>query len=185
MNINKILNLICGNGDKRTQIVLKNAFGSFVIKIFAMGIDFAKIPLLLTFLERKYYGVYVTIASIVSWTHQFDFGLGSGLRYHLTKSISQNDDATGKQLISTAYISMSAIMLCVLFFFLPIAFILDWQSILNCDFITLTELTMCVCMVLAVFITQFVLELITVVLQADQKAAVSSIFKPLANLFLF
>lgn len=37
-------------------------------------------------------------------------------------------------------------------------------------------------MVLAVFVVQFILELISVVLQSDQKAAFSSIFKPLANL---
>ncbi len=182
MHIGKILNLIYGSGDSRTRIVVKNALGSFVIKVFAMGIDFAKVPVLLTFLEPKYYGVYITIASIVAWTHRFDFGLGSGLRYQLTKSISQNDNIKGKQLVSTAYISMSAIMLCVLLICVPIALFLDWRNILNCDFIGSTELKLCVCMVLAVFVVQFVLELISVVLQADQKAAISSIFKPLANL---
>lgn len=167
---------------ERSQIVVKNAAGSFAIKIGAMAIDFAKVPVLLSFLDSSHYGVYLTIASIVYWTHQFDFGLGTGLRYKLTEAISLKDEVRGKQLVSTAYLSMSAIMLLVLLVCTPIALSLDWTGILNCDFIELSELVVCVCMVLGVFVVQFVLELISIVLQADQKAAVSSIFKPLANL---
>lgn len=167
---------------ERSKIVVKNAAGSFAIKVLAMAVDFAKVPVLLTFLDASHYGVYITIASIVAWTHQFDFGLGSGLRYKLTEAISKHDEERGKQLVSTAYLSMSAIMLSVLLICPPIILNLNWTNILNCDFIGLPELILCVCMVLAVFVVQFVLELISVVLQADQKAAVSNIFKPLANL---
>ena len=178
---NKIKSYFSGRS-QRSQIVVKNAAGSFAIKIGAMAIDFAKVPLLLSFLDPSYYGVYLTIASIVYWTHQFDFGLGTGLRYKLTEAISLRDEVRGKQLVSTAYLSMSAIMLLVLLVCTPVALGLDWTGILNCDFIGLSELVLCVCMVLAVFVVQFVLELISIVLQADQKAAISSVFKPFANL---
>ena len=179
--ITKIKSYFAGRSE-RSQIVVKNAAGSFAIKVLAMAVDFAKVPVLLTFLDASHYGVYVTIASIVAWTHRFDFGLGSGLRYKLTESISKHDEERGKQLVSTAYLSMSAIMLGVLLISMPIILNLNWTNILNCDFIGLSELVLCVCMVLAVFVVQFVLELISVVLQSDQKAAVSNIFKPLANL---
>lgn len=167
---------------ERSQIVVKNAAGSLAIKASAMVVDFIKVPVLLSFLDASHYGVYITIASIVAWTHQFDFGLGSGLRFKLTEAISTQNEERGKQLVSTAYISMSAIMLGVLIICIPIILNLNWTNILNCDFIGLPELVLCICMVLAVFVVQFVLELISVVLQADQKAAVSNIFKPLANL---
>lgn len=179
--VSKLKNYFSGRS-KRSQIVVKNAAGSLAIKVLAMAIDFAKVPVLLTFLDASHYGVYITIASIVHWTHQFDFGLGSGLRYKLTEAISTHNEERGKQLVSTAYLSMAAIMLGVLMICIPIILNLNWANILNCDFIGLPELMLCVCMVLAVFVVQFVLELISVVLQADQKAAVSNIFKPLANL---
>lgn len=166
----------------RSQMVVKNALGSFAIKAGSMVIDFIKVPIYLTFLDSAHYGVYLTIASIVAWTHQFDFGLGTGLRYKLTQAISLGDEARGKQLVSTAYISMSAIMLLVLILCIPLIISLNWPNILNCDFIDATELILCIAMVLAVFVVQFVLELISVVLQADQRAAVSTIFKPMANL---
>lgn len=99
---------------KRSQIVAKNAAGSLGIKCLSMAVDFAKVPVLLTFLDTNYYGVFITIASIVAWTHQFDFGLGTGLRYKLTEAISLKNEERAKQLVSTAYISMSAIMSIVL-----------------------------------------------------------------------
>lgn len=179
--ITKIKSYFAGRSE-RSKIVVKNAAGSFAIKVLAMAVDFAKVPVLLTFLDASHYGVYITIASIVHWTHQFDFGLGSGLRYKLTEAISKKDEERGKQLVSTAYLSMSAIMLGVLLICTPIILSLNWTNILNCDFIGLSELVLCVCMVLAVFVVQFVLELISVVLQSDQKAAVSNVFKPFANL---
>ena len=179
--ITKIKSYFAGRSE-RSQIVVKNAAGSFAIKVLAMAVDFAKVPVLLTFLDASHYGVYITIASIVAWTHRFDFGLGSGLRYKLTEAISKHDEERGKQLVSTAYLSMSAIMLGVLLISMPIILNLNWTNILNCDFIGLSELVLCVCMVLAVFVVQFVLELISVVLQSDQKAAVSNVFKPFANL---
>lgn len=166
----------------RSQMVVKNAAGSFAIKAGSMIIDFIKVPIYLTFLDSSHYGVYLTIASIVAWTHQFDFGLGTGLRYKLTQAISLGNEERGKQLVSTAYISMSAIMLLLLLVGIPIIMSLNWSGILNCDFIDAKTLVLCVVMVLAVFVVQFVLELISVVLQADQKAAVSTVFKPLANL---
>ena len=166
----------------RSQMVVKNAAGSFIIKAGSMIIDFIKVPIYLTFLDSAHYGVYLTIASIVAWTHKFDFGLGTGLRYKLTQAISLGNEERGKQLVSTAYISMSAIMLLLLLIGIPLFLCLDWSSILNCDFIDAKTLVLCVVMVLAVFVVQFVLELISVVLQADQKAAVSTVFKPLANL---
>ena len=171
-----------GGRSNRSQIVVKNAAGAFVIKAGSMVIDFVKVPIYLSFLDASHYGVYLTIASIVAWTHKFDFGLGTGLRYKLTQAISARNDERGKQLVSTAYISMAGIMLLVLFICIPIIYNLNWPSILNCNFIGAKELVLCVCLVLSVFVVQFVLELISVVLQADQRAAFSTIFKPLANL---
>ncbi len=166
----------------RSKMVVKNAAGALVIKAISMIIDFIKVPIYLTFLDSSHYGVYITIASIVAWTHKFDFGLGSGLRYKLTQAISLRDVERGKQLVSTAYISMSAIMLMVLILSFPIVFNLDWPSVLNCDFINSSELVLCVFLILSVFVVQFVLELISVVLQSDQRAAISTVFKPCANL---
>ena len=147
-----------------------------------MVVDFAKVPILLSYLDSERYGLYVTIASIVYMTHNFDFGLGAGLRYKLTSALSNSNYEYGKRLVSTAYFSMSAIMGTLLIILLPIVAYINWDSILNTSVVSNHELALCVGVVLVVFIIQFILELITYVLQAYQRAAFSSIFKPLANL---
>ena len=170
------------SGNERSRNVKKNAIGSLLIKLFSIVIDFIKVPILLSYLDSERYGLYVTIASIVYWTHNFDFGLGTGLRYKLTTAISNSDYNYGKRLVSTAYYSMSCIMAILLFILLPLIALLDWNRLLNTSLIPNQELILCISVVLVVFVIQFILELITYVLQAYQKAAFSSLFKPLANL---
>lgn len=169
------------SGDKRTQVVKKNAIASLIIKVLSMGIDFAKVPILLSYLSAENYGLYVTIVSIVYWTHNFDFGLGTGLRYKLTAAISGKDFKQGKELVSTAYISLSVIMGIIILFSIPIICLLDWSTLLNATNVSNKELIISLIIVLLVFGSQFVLELLTYVLQAYQKAALSSVFKPIAN----
>ena len=171
------------SGSERSKIVKRNAIGAILIKFFAMIVDFAKVPILLSYLDSERYGLYITIASIVYWTHNFDFGLGTGLRYKLTQAVSLENVKYGRQLVSTAYFSMSFIMLAVLVILVPTCLCVNWNSILNTNIVSGNELSMCVIATLVVFVTQFVLELISYVLQAFQKAALSTFFKPLANLF--
>lgn len=177
--IHKLLN----SGSKRSQIVKKNALGSLAIRVLSAGVDFAKVPILLSFLDAERFGLYVTITSIVYWTHNFDFGLGAGLRYKLSAAISKEEYQLGKKFVSTAYLSMSIIMGVVLLILIPIINILDWQSILNTTSVPEMELIYSISVVLSIFILQFVLELLTYVLQAYQRTAVASLFKPLANVF--
>lgn len=181
MLIEKLKSFV-NSGSERSRNVKKNAVGSLLIKVFSMVIDFAKVPILLSYLDSERYGLYVTIASIVYWTHNFDFGLGTGLRYKLTSAISNFDYGYGKRLVSTAYYSMSGIMTILLLILLPVIVLLNWNNLLNTTLIPNQELILCVSVVLVVFVVQFILELITYVLQAYQRAAFSSLFKPLANL---
>lgn len=181
ISLNNVKNFI-NSGSERTKIVKKNAVASLLIKLISMLVDFAKVPILLSYLDSERYGLYLTIASIVYWAHNFDFGLGTGLRYKLTSAISQDNYKYGKQLVSTAYLSMSAIMLGLLLVLLPVISFLDWNYILNTQLVGSTELILCVSIVLSVFVIQFILELITYVLQAYQRAAFASVFKPLSNL---
>ena len=181
MIISKIRAFV-SSGSDRSQTVKKNALWAIIIKMFSMVIDFVKVPILLSYLNSERYGLYITIASIVYWTHNFDFGLGTGLRYKLTAAISNTDYQYGKRLVSTAYYSMSIIMGVLLLVLLPLIAFLDWSSLLNTSVVQNRELALCVSVVLIVFVIQFVLELITYVLQAYQEAALSSLFKPLAHL---
>ena len=170
------------SGSARSVNIKQNALWSLAIKIAAMAIQLVQVPVVLSYLDSNLYGVYLTITSIVMWTHNFDFGLGSGLRFKLTEAISKDDIARGKHLVSTAYISLAAIMAIVAIMCIPLLFVLNWQKILNCQSLSGNYLALCIFVVLLTILAQFVLELITIVLQAKLKTAVSTIFKPIANM---
>lgn len=170
------------SGEGRTQKLKRNVAWSTIIKFGQILIELAKVPILLTYLDTEKYGVWLTIVSILMWTHHFDLGLGSGLRYKLTESIAQENTRRGRGLVSTAYFSMGVIMLLVFIVVAPILSSLDWNSILNVHNIDNSELIITIVSIFFVFVVQFVLGLISVVLKADQRAAISDVFKPIGSI---
>ena len=177
LSLNNIIAYIKG-GSERSRNIKKNAIGAIAVKIIAMAIQLLQVPIVLSYLDSTLYGLYLTITSIVVWTHNFDFGLGSGLRYKLTEAIANKDYDRGKTLVSTSYISLAGIMLTVAICLIPAVHFFNWRDILNCNELPNSYLSTCVIVVLATLLIQFVLELITIVLQANQRAAISTVFKP-------
>lgn len=182
MHLKSKVNTYLNSGSERSVIVKKNAIGAMLIKCGSLIIDFAKVPVLLMYLDAELYGVFVTITSMIYWTHQFDFGLGAGLRYQLTKSLSLNDKEKSKELVSTAYLSLSLVMTLIFLTGIPLIFIFDWESILNTHIVGNSELIVSIIAIFGAILLQFILELVSIVLQSDQKAAISTVFKPIANL---
>lgn len=170
------------SGEARTQKLKRNTIGVTFIKYSSILLELLKVPILLSYLDNEKYGVWLTIVSMVLWTHQFDFGLGAGLRFKLTESITNNCEERGRQLISTAYISMSAIMLAVFVVFGFGMQFLNWNKVLNVDSITNTELFVTIVSVLFLFLLRFVLDLICVIFRADQRTAISQLFLPIGTI---
>lgn len=182
--VKKYLNYLLSSfksGEDRTQKLKRNVAWSFLIKLFSMAIELIKVPILLSYLDTEKYGVWLTIVSIVMWTHHFDLGLGTGLRYKFTEALALNDKVRGKKLISTAYLSMAAIMITAFILLVPFILSGNWNSILNVSSIANNELQKTVLVIFGIFVMQFVFELISTVLKADQRAAISDVFKPIAS----
>lgn len=166
----------------RTKKLNRNAIGSVVVKLSTMLVEIIKVSILLSYLSVEKYGIWLTIVSVVMWSHHFDLGLGTGLKYKLTEAIAQDDTSRGKHLVSTAYASISIIMGCVLLILTPIAYTINWSSLLNASPQLNDEITSCIVCILVVFACQFVLELITIVLKSYQRTAISEAFKPISNI---
>ncbi len=169
------------SGHPRSQNLKKNIAASFVLKAVSIILSLIKVPILLAYLNSEKYGVWLTIASILDWMSIFDLGLGHGFRNRFAEAIALNDQDKAKGLVSTAYTSMSAIMLFVFLIALPVILLLNWGKILNTNLISEKELKITVLMVTAVFAARFVLQLVTVMLKALQKPALSDVFLPVSN----
>lgn len=178
LNIKRFFN----KGHPRSQKLKKNIGASFILKGISIAISLINIPILLSYLNVEKYGVWLTISSIVMWTQHFDLGLGHGLRNRFAEALANNDTERAKGLVSTAYISMSVLMLIILAITIPLVMMLNWNSILNIDTISNSELMKSVILVLVIFILRFIFQLISVILKADQRPAISDAFLPIGSI---
>jgi O-antigen/teichoic acid export membrane protein len=169
-------------GHARTVKAKKNILASFGIQGFSILLGFIKVPIILSYLDVEKYGVWLTIASIVDWVQYFDLGIGHGLRNKFAEAIAVNDQERAKKLVSTAYYYISLIFLSAGLIITPLIFFLDWQKILNVQTIENRELLYSVIVVLFMFVFRFVFNLISVILKADQKPALSDAFLPLSSI---
>lgn len=166
----------------RTQKLLKNIAGTTGLKYSSYLLELIKVPILLSYLDNEKYGVWLTIVSILLWTNNFDLGLNSGLRFKVTEALAKNDAYRCKCLVSTAYVSLTVIMLLVALVVGFICLLLNWNSMLNVWTIPNSELLLTVVAILLIFICRFVLELLLGVLKADQRTAISTIFMPIGTI---
>lgn len=180
---NYILNFIL-KGHARSVRAKKNIIASFGIKGVSIIIGFVKVPIILSYLNVEKYGVWLTIASIVDWVNYFDLGIGNGLRNKFTEALALNDTEKAKKLVSTAYYYVSLLVLGFSIIIIPTIFFLDWQKILNITTIQNHDLLFSVLFVFVMVIFRFVFNLITVILKADQKSALSDVFMPISSVLV-
>ena len=104
---------------------------NLLIKLLSIGVSFALVPLLLSFLGIEKYGIWLTIYAFVGWLTLFDLGLGNGLKLKLTKAFSKKKYHKIKKLISSAYIIIGSISLLLLFLFWVSNYFVHWEILLG------------------------------------------------------
>lgn len=163
-------------GHEQSIEIKKNIVGSFIIKGFSIFLGLYFIPVMLNYLDKETFGIWLTLYSIIHWMSFFNIGLGNGLRNKLVEAISKNDYKLAKTYVSTTYASLSMIIAVVLIIFLFINKFLHWGKILNADFIPESELSAVVLLTFSFFCIRFVLKLIGIIVVADQKTALNTLF---------
>ena len=64
---------------------------SFISQIVTSVISFVMVPLLIQYLNKDKYGLWVTLISLVSWILASDFGIGYGFRNRVTEYLADQD----------------------------------------------------------------------------------------------
>jgi len=117
----------------RKGIILKNVSLGIVYKILNMAIVFITIPILLNYLDKEFYGIWVTIFSIINIVFFVDIGIANGLKTKLTEAISRNNFTMAKTNISNAYLIISLLAVLLLLIGSTLIYFLDLQRVLNVD----------------------------------------------------
>jgi O-antigen/teichoic acid export membrane protein len=161
-------------GNERSTRAKKNILLSFFIRGGSIGISLVLVPLTLHAISSVEYGVWLTISSFIGWFSFFDIGLGNGLRNKFTEAMAKNDRETARQYVSTTYALLTVIVLVMTALFFTANSFIRWTSVFNADETLASQLNILLPAVFLLFALQFVIQLISTILTADQRPAVSN-----------
>lgn len=176
-----ILNRFLNHGHQRSVKAKKNILASFLVKGISIVTMFLLVPLLINQLSPQKYGIWLTLASFISWFTFLDVGLGNGLKNILAERLALNDLTGAKKAISTAYISFGALTIFLLIIFLIGNQFLNWSLILNAPPAMQNELHLLIIFVVFSFFMQLILRLISSIYDAIQMPAVSGAITGFGN----
>ena len=169
-------------GHQRTVKAKKNILASLIIKGCSIITGFLMIRIVLDYLDQTKYGIWLTLTSFITWFAFFEIGLGRGLQNKLSIALTLNDYKSAKTYVSTTY----AILTTIVFFIVIIFFIgnryIDWSVLLNADRELSEELSNLALIVFGFFFIRFVLQLINIIITADQRPAIANAFNPIGNM---
>ena len=163
--------------DKDDKNIIINIIESFGIKGLSLILSFFTMPIYIRFFENQtVLGVWYTLLSVMNWVTFFDLGLGNGLRNKLPFLLINNDVKKTREYISSTYFSV--LMISGLWAIVGniLISLLNWNSILNISSKTISDsaIILSLRIVLLGILVQFIFKLITSILYAMQKPAVTN-----------
>ena len=170
-------------GHERSVKAKKNILYSAIIRGCSIAISLLLVPLTINYVNPTRYGVWLTLSSIIGWFGFFDIGFGNGMRNKFAEAMAKGEHELARIYVSTTYGILSIIIGSVLVIFLCINPFLNWSRILNTPADMAGELSVLALIVFSFFCIQFVLQLITTILTANQEPAKASFFNLLGSLF--
>ncbi|WP_337866521.1 MATE family efflux transporter [Ignavibacterium sp.] len=178
-NIKELLRIGTGS---RTEKAKKNIIVLFVIHFFNFLALMALVPLTIRYLGENQYGIWLTLSSVFMWLGNLDFGIGNGLRNKLAESFAREDYQSAKKYLSTAYAVFAIGIFGSLLIYLVIHPFINWVFILNAGIFDVKSLNNFVLIVFVLFTFQFLLRLLTSLINADQKPALNGFITLCINL---
>ena len=166
----------------RSKTIKRNIFASFFIKGIVILISLVLIPLTIGYVSSELYGIWLTLATIISWAGLFDLGFANGLKNKVAESIAQDDWSKAQRQVSTAYFFFSVVFIPVCAFVYFGCSIVDWPKLLNVSSHYGLLLIDVIRLVIIFFGVNMIIKIQNVVLQALQLNALASFFDAIGQL---
>ncbi|MBL4703916.1 MAG: MATE family efflux transporter [Flavobacteriales bacterium] len=165
----------------RNKKLKKSIIGLFGVKIFNSAISFLMFPISLDYLGNEKNGIWLTVGAFIAWFSLLDFGLGNGFRNKFVEATTKGDIKKAKSLVSTTYAILTIIALIVLALFFSFNFIIDWEPVFDPNNEVIEELSSLMLVVFSFFCVQFVVQIIKVILIADQRPQIAGYMNSASN----
>lgn len=111
----------------------RNIILNYIFKIVTLLLGLITVNINIGYLGNTLYGLWVTIASIISWMSSGDFGIANGLRNELAKAYAEKNKEKEQQLIATAFFTLSKISVFLFFVILILCEIFFRTGILQSE----------------------------------------------------
>lgn len=165
-----------------SRAISSNILYSFVIKGVSLVTGFVMVPVTLNYLGTQDYGIWLTLSSVIAWISFFDVGFGNGLRNKLAEAIALNDKTLARTYVSTAYAGLTGLVLLLMLIALAVNTFIDWNSLLIAPAERTYDLNALAVILILLISLRMILKLVSVILIADRRTALGSIFEPLAGI---
>lgn len=172
---------------EKNRLIFNNIIGAFTIKGVALIVSLFTMPAYIRYFDnQQVLGLWFTMLSILSWILTFDLGIGNGLRNKLVPILVEKDYNKAKKYISSAYIGVGVLVLIGIILSLIIFPIINWNIIFNIDenVISRDVLNVASMIVFLGIMFQFLLKLITSILYAMQKSALTNLLSLLNSIII-
>lgn len=157
--------------ENRTKTLVSNIKYSFLIKGVALAVSFLMVRVLIDKLNPDGYAIWIILSSTLGMLSFFNIGLGYGMRNLLFKTIAEDDSNSSREIVSTAYIMLGAIVATLVIIGAIITPLINWQWALNTTAEPESSLAWMGFIVFAGLMLQLELALIVNLLQAFQQTA--------------
>jgi len=170
-------------GHERTALTKKNIAVSFVIKGITILCSVIMIPLTINYVNPERNGIWLTLYSLIFWFNLFDIGFGTGMRNKLAEAKALGNNELAKKYISSTYAIVGLIGLGIFVIFCLINPHLDWLKILkNVSVSYAQEVSGLVWISMLSFCLIFCLNLLKMVVTADQRPAIAAFLDMLGQI---
>jgi len=170
-------------GHPRTLKAKKHATLSLIYRSIDLTIGLALVPLMLNYLDKTRYGIWMVLFSLTTYFRFMNIGLEQGLRNELAESKARGEIEKARQYVSTTYATIGGISTTFFLIFLFANQFLDWTKILNTDLHLKQELSLLAIFVFGSFSLTFILKIVTTIAVADQKPSILNLKNTLEKIF--
>lgn len=161
--------------NNRTSKFKKNAILLLFCQVASIGLSFILVPLTLKYLGVSEYGIWITLVGVIEWFNFFDIGLGHGLRNKYAEARATNNLDDVKKYVSTTFFMMVIISVIIFLLFLFSSIFIEWYQVLNAPKELEVVLQTLVIYLVGMFCVRFIINIISVLLTADQNPAIPAI----------
>jgi O-antigen/teichoic acid export membrane protein len=144
------------------------------VKVGSILCSLVVVPLTIDFVQPVQYGIWLTISSIVAWMSFFDIGFCNGLRNKLAIAFAEHNAQKAHTYVSTTYAILGLIFGGVMLLLLLLAHSVQLSEVLKIDAGYESDLQVAAAILIVYFCVTFVLRILSMIMLADQRPALSA-----------